>query len=53
MSKVAHALIVQTTNHAPLALIGVGLIATVTWISAIAAFVFETVWSVLQASALL
>ena len=49
MSKIARGIIVQTTNHVPLALVGVGLIATVAWVSAVAGF---TVWSALQAAGL-
>ena len=53
MAETARRALVHTKRHVPLVLVGVGLIATVLWISAVAALAFDRVWSVLQATELL
>jgi hypothetical protein len=53
MVEVARVIVARTTNQFPIALVGLGLIATIFWICAVTTLAFQGVWSVLKATALL
>jgi hypothetical protein len=45
VTELVNRILIQAKGRFPLALVGVGLIATLLWISAVAAFAFGSIWS--------
>jgi hypothetical protein len=45
MTEVARRIIVRTTDYLPIALVGLGLIATILWVGSFAAITLKSLWS--------
>jgi hypothetical protein len=45
MSNFVHGFIARTNEHFPIALVAVGLIASIVWTSTVMTFAFERIWS--------
>jgi hypothetical protein len=45
MAGIARRIIVTATDHFPIALVGLGLIATILWVGSFAAITLKSLWS--------
>jgi hypothetical protein len=45
MAGIARRIIVRTTDYFPIALVGLGLIATILWVGSFAAITLKSLWS--------